>query len=230
MYQLLSYPIGSCVPAWPGSPQLSIEKKLQIANGDAANTAVFSMYNHTGTHFDAPNHYLPNGLPIGALGLDRFIFEEPLLLEIPKGPCGRVEVSDLEPYQSEIAGCSLLMIYTGFSRYRTEDPDLFEQKGPGIASQCAKWLVEQFPGLRAVAVDFVSLASYSDQEDGNETHRILLGGKDGHFVCGIEDVNMVPVLGKRLKKVFALPLFVEGLDSAPVTIVAEMEEEPVRIG
>ena len=106
---------------------------------------------------------------------------------------------------------------------RLENEALFEQNGPGIGSDCAAWLVEHGTGLRALAVDFVSLASFSDQEDGNEAHRILFRGKDGRFICGIEDVNMAPVVGKTLKRVFALPLLVRGVDSAPVTMVAETE-------
>lgn len=210
------------MPAWPDSPQLSVERKLQIANGDVANTVVFRMYNHVGTHYDAPNHYLADGLPIAALDLDRFIFEKPLLLEIPKGPCEKITVSDLKPYAAEIAQCDLLMLYTGFSGLRTSDRETFEQRGPGICAECAAWLVDNALQLRAVAVDFVSLASFSDQEDGNEAHRTLFRGKEGRFICGIEDVNMKPVLGADIRRVFALPLLIRGIDSAPVTMVAEI--------
>ena len=209
MYHLLSYPIEAHMPAWPDSPQLQLEKKLQIAKGDVANTSIISLYNHVGTHYDAPNHYLASGTPIAELDLDRFIFERPLLLEIPKGAGEKVTAADLEPYAGDIARSDLLMIYTGFSRLRLENEALFERNGPGIGSDCAAWLVEHGTGLRALAVDFVSLASFR--------------GKDGRFICGIEDVNMAPVVGKTLKRVFALPLLVRGVDSAPVTMVAETE-------
>ena len=224
MYHLLSHPIEERMPAWPDSPQLQVEKKLQIAGGDVANTVYFSFYNHVGTHMDAPNHYLADGAQIAQLGLERFIFEKPLLLEIPKGPCGRVPAEDLEPFADQIAGRDLLMICTGFYKVRKEDPETFERRGPGIGADCAAWLVERFPELRALAVDFVSLASYSDQEDGNEAHRILFRGKDGCFICGIEDVDMGPVLGRPLRRVFALPLLIRGIDSAPVTMVAESSD------
>lgn len=223
MYHLLSYPINDCMPAWPDSPQLKVEKKLQIAKGDVANTVYFSFYNHVGTHMDAPNHYLADGIQIAQLGLEHFIFEKPVLLEIPKNACEKVTAEDLEPYAAALSDCDLLMIYSGFSALRTTDVPTFEQKGPGIGSDCAAWLVENCPALKALAVDFVSLASFSDQEDGNKTHRTLFRGKDGRFICGIEDVNMAPVLGKKLKKVMALPLMIQGIDSAPVTVVAETE-------
>ena len=144
MYHLLSYPIEAHMPAWPDSPQPQLEKKLQIAKGDVANTSIISLYNHVGTHYDAPNHYLASGTPIAELDLDRFIFERPLLLEIPKGAGEKVTAADLEPYAGDIARSDLLMIYTGFSRLRLENEALFEQNGPGIGSDCAAWLVEPF--------------------------------------------------------------------------------------
>lgn len=223
MYHLLSYPMEDVMPGWPGSPQLRVEKHLQLAGGDVANTVVFSLYNHMGTHYDAPNHYVADGPQIAQLGLERFIFERPLLVEVPKGPEEKITAADLIPHAEQIAGCDLLLFRTGFSRWRTEDAALYERRGPAIGSDCAAWLVEGFPQLRAVAVDFVSMASFGDQEDGNRAHRILFRGPEGRFICGIEDVNMDPVAGKRLKRVFALPIFIKGIDSAPVTMVAETE-------
>ena len=224
MYHLLSYHITDYMPAWPESPQLKVEKKLEIAKGNVANTVYFSMYNHTGTHMDAPRHYLADGTRIAELDITRFIYEKPLLLEIPKTACQKVTSEDLLPFAEEIAQCDLLMLHTGFDEVRKTDVQTFEQKGPGVSAECAAWLIENAPKLKSVAVDFVSLASFSDQEDGNEAHRTLFRGKDGRFVCIIEDVYMQPITGKKLEKVFALPLLIDGIDSAPVTIVAQTNE------
>ena len=105
MYHLLSYPIEAHMPAWPDSPQLQLEKKLQIAKGDVANTSIISLYNHVGTHYDAPNHYLASGTPIAELDLDRFIFERPLLLEIPKGAGEKVTAADPPGWWNTGPGC-----------------------------------------------------------------------------------------------------------------------------
>jgi kynurenine formamidase len=223
MYQLLSYPIEDHVPAWPGNPQLRREYRSRIARGDTANTALISLFNHTGTHFDAPNHFIPEGLQVSQLPLERFIFERPLLLDIPKGPGEKVRAADLAPHEEALARSDLLLIRTGFSRYRTGDPRRYEAEGPGIGSDCAEYLVSRFSGLGALAIDFVSVGSYADRDDGNLTHRILLGGRDGRFICPIEDVNLESLDPRRLKRVFALPLMVQGIDSAPVTMVAELE-------
>ena len=222
MYHLLSYPIEAHMPAWPDSPQLQLEKKLQIAKGDVANTSIISLYNHVGTHYDAPNHIWRRERPSRSW-IWTASFREAAAAGDPqrgrrKGD-GRGSGALCRGHRPERPVDDLHR----FSRLRLENEALFEQNGPGIGSDCAAWLVEHGTGLRALAVDFVSLASFSDQEDGNEAHRILFRGKDGRFICGIEDVNMAPVVGKTLKRVFALPLLVRGVDSAPVTMVAETE-------
>jgi len=221
MYRLLSYPITSHMPAWPDSPQLELEKKLQIENGDVANTFMIHFYNHIGTHYDAPNHYVSGAKTISELHLNRFIYEAPLLLDIPKDSCEKVTPADLIPYEEQISRCDLLMIRTGFSKYRSKNPPIYEEQGPGISSECAEYLITNFKNISALAVDFVSLASFSDQEDGNKAHQILLGMYSDHFICGIEDVDMENVNSNNLMRVFAFPLFIKGIDSAPVTVIAQ---------
>jgi kynurenine formamidase len=224
MYKIISYQITDYVPAWPGSPQTAIKKHNEIAKGDAANTSVISIYNHIGTHYDAPNHFIADGLKICDLPKSRFIFERPLVLDIPKSFCEKITKNDLFPFADKIKDCDLLMLRTGFSVFRVEAPQRYEKEGPAIGSDAAEYLVLNFPLLSAVAVDFVSIGSYSDAADGERTHRALLGGKNGHFICAIEDVNMSVIEKNKLKKVFALPLFVQEADSAPVTMLAEERE------
>jgi kynurenine formamidase len=223
MFKLLSYVLTKSSPGWPGNPELGLEPYSAIARGDACNTFMVHLHNHSGAHFDAPNHFIEGGLRISELPLESFIYERPLLLDIPKTDREKIGAGDLRAYQDRIAGCDLLLLRTGFSRYRTEDPARYSAEGPAIGADCAEYLAASFKKLKAIAVDFVSIASYRDQAEGNKAHRILLGGSDGHHVCAIEDVNLAIVDPGKLKRVMALPFLVEGIDSAPVTVVAEEE-------
>ena len=223
MYVRLSYPLEAYVPAWLGTPQLQLEPLMQLSAGDVANTFLLHLHNHIGTHYNAPNHYVKDGLSISELPLEYFIFTCPLRVELPKGERELITAADLAPHREEIAGCDLLLLDTGFSRWRSEDPNKYESEGPGLSAEAAAWLVEYAPQLRAVAVDFVSLASYRAQDDGNEAHRTLFRGKNGHFICGIEDVDLNQIRNKCVKRVFAMPLWVRGIDSAPVSLLAEVE-------
>ena len=77
--------------------------------------------------------------------------------------------------------------------------------------------MENFPHLPAIGLDTVSLACMQHLEDGLEAHRILLRGEGRRFLI-IEDMNLDFDLS-RLQQVIALPLFIEGIDSAPCTVM-----------
>ncbi|MDR3324775.1 MAG: cyclase family protein [Spirochaetaceae bacterium] len=222
-YKLISYPINATTPVWPGSPATRLDKHSHIERGDSANTSIFTIFNHTGTHCDAPRHFIPEGATIDQLPLERFIFERPLLLDAPRTFGEKIRAADLQPHAERIARADLLMLRTGFSRYRTEAPERYTHEGPAIAATCAEYLAANFPRLAAVAVDFVSIGSFTDKKDGEAAHRALFGGSGGKAViCAIEDVDMRELEADKLVRVFALPLLVEGADGSPVTMIAEL--------
>src|SRR6267154_6424526 len=75
----ISLPMHSGIVHWPDNPPVSIERALDIGQGDAANVSKLSMGVHTGTHMDAPIHFFPAGkgidsMPLtAAIGLARVI-------------------------------------------------------------------------------------------------------------------------------------------------------------
>lgn len=222
MYQLISYPIRKGDPTWPNNPTVDVTPCASIEHGDVCNTAMIHLFNHFGTHFDAPRHFNGNGLPIASLDLSKFIYIKPLLLDIPKNPGGKIEPEDILPYAESVAASDLLMIRTGFFRTRREQPEVYETNGPAISSRTARYLVEHFPELKAVALDFVSLASYSDTKDGNLAHQYMLGKYTDNYICIIEDVNLEHVPSDAIKSASAIPLMIEGVDSCPVTMWIEI--------
>src|ERR687892_2614530 len=68
---------------WPDNPPVSITRQLDISKGDAANVSMLSMGSHTGTHMDAPLHFVPDGK-----GLDE------MELEATMGPARVIEIDD----------------------------------------------------------------------------------------------------------------------------------------
>ena len=224
MYVYLTNLITEGMPSWPDAPGLIRKQTLSIEKGDVANTWCFEFYNHTGTHMDSTHHYLADGVDITSLPASYFVYEKPYVMDCPKQPCEKITAEDLIAHAEEVKNCDLLLFRTDFhKKYRATEPDTYMMRGPAIGSDAARWLVENCPNKRAVSCDFLSMASVSDQEDGNETHRILFRGKDSHFILGIEDVDMRPTYNKTVKKVFGLPWLIAGIDSTPVTIVAEVE-------
>ena len=220
----VSYPMNMVTRGWPGEPTCEIKLRAQMDQGDKCNTAMVTFFNHYGTHMDSPKHYNNNGKSIYMFPLETFFFEKPLLLDIPKGKLEKVYAKDLEPYAKELASCDLLMVRTGFSPLREKDPDVYFNEGPAISLDACKYLVENYLGsLKAIAVDFLSLACPQDTVDGDEAHRWLCGSYHDGNIFIIEDVKMDEINKAALKRAAAVPLFVEGIDSAPVTMWVEEE-------
>ena len=82
--------------------------------------------------------------------------------------------------------------------------------------------MDHFPALKAIGMDWISLATPLDMEDGIRAHQILLGAEGDGPILIIEDLDLRGLEDERLERVYALPLFVEGIDSAPVTVVAKI--------
>jgi kynurenine formamidase len=154
--------------------------------------------------------------------LDTFIYERPLLIDLPKGALEQVTADDLKPYHEQLAQADLLMIRSGFSIERERNPQLYSQQGPSISADACKHLMDHYRGLKAVAMDWISLACQMYKEDGLLAHQYLLGVFHDHYICIIEDVHFSGIDTERLHKVWAMPLFVERIDSAPVTVMAEL--------
>src|SRR5690606_33580536 len=96
---------------------------------------------------------------------------------------------DLEPFSEEIKEADLLMIRSGFSEIRKTDPDGYAAEGPGFTGDSCKYLMDEFPNLKGVAMDWISLASYTSIEEGILAHQYLLGMFHDHHMVIIEDLN-----------------------------------------
>lgn len=66
----LSYPIGEGITTWPGHPALKLEKLHDMESGSMANVSVLSLCLHTGTHMDAPLHFIEGGQDMASIPLD----------------------------------------------------------------------------------------------------------------------------------------------------------------
>ena len=222
MYQLLSHTMSTTDPAWPGEPTLKVEAHSLIERGDNADTYVLHLYNHFGTHIDAPKHFNPLGKRISKFPISTFVFNKPLLLDIPKNMGEILAKEELIQYRDKIREADLLLIRSGTYQWKQQKPLEFASRGPALHSEAARYLMEEFPSLRAIGVDWLSIASPSFMPDGIYTHQYLLGRFHDHHLFIIEDLNLKDLDAKRLLRVFAFPLLVEGIDSAPATVVAEV--------
>jgi kynurenine formamidase len=218
----LSHDIRADDPGWPGNPTYAWEQISSIADGDVANLGLLHLCNHFGSHLDAPNHFNPEGRRVAQVPIERFVYERPVLVDVHPEDGGLVTRADLEPHDGRIRECDLLLLRTGWSAVRPTDPRRYAEDGPGVSADACEYLISH-PGLRAVALDFISLASYRRLDpEGVRAHQILCGvGRGDRYVIIVEDVDL-SAYPEGAERVYAIPLFPEHADSSPCTVFAEV--------
>lgn len=223
---LLSHPLRPDAPVWPGNPPAAaIEPFESIERGATNNSTRLFLHSHSGTHVDAPWHFNPDGPAAWQLPIAAFVFEAPRLIEVPTEGGRFIELAALEGHEPAIATADLLMIRTGWSIQRDLDPQRYAADGPLLRPEAARWLIDSHPRLRAIATDAISIGAPRFPAESVATHHALtgVGRTDGRFVLIYEDVAIVPDAARAVR-VLAWPLFVEGADGSPCTIVAELPD------
>lgn len=226
MYVLLSHVLSPDGPSYPGSPEMGVEKRAVIGEDSDFNDAISHLPNHLGTHMDAPRHFVPGGVTFAELGPERFNFDgdETLLIDLPERgePKSIVTVEDIEPYAAEFDGIRLLLIRTGFERYRAADPQVYMEQGPCLDPELCRWLAEH-TGVQCIGLDWISVgAPWNDL--GTEAHRQLLGAYRDRFITAIEDLSLAPVGDKWIDFVTLGPLRIAGIDSSQVSVTAFLND------
>ena len=214
----LSYDIDEDSPHFPSARPPERIQRSSIGKGDASNSLSVTLYTHYGTHVDAPYHFIQDGLKITDLDVNQFYFKKPLTIDIPKEGDQPIKQEDLERFEKEILGKDLLLLRTGFSKYRHDHGKYLSN--PYIAVDAAHYLIDRFPELRGLGIDFISALNLKFRPIGIEAHQILLGGSpQKRFLLLFEDLHLD--FGDRtLSEVFGLPLFVKDAEAFPCTIIA----------
>lgn len=225
MYLCLSHKLTLKDSAFPGAPTMKLFPFEVIGEeGAACNTYRIELFNHFGTHMDGPEHFAPGKKQLWEMELETFISESPLLLDIPKGEGEGVLPEDLLPFDEALKKADMLFIRSGFESVRYSDNSRYSARGPSVSAAAARLIVDRWPNLKAIGLDWISATSPLNIEDGIKAHQTLLGYHGDKPVLIIEDIALSRVGKGTLEKVFVMPLMVEGIDSAPVTILAQLAD------
>ena len=222
MYKIISHIISEQNPKFSNHPDNKFTHILQLKNGDLCNAKTFKLFTHNDTHIDVPFHYNIKGMKLNEMDPKDFFYNNVVVadlnLKIGKEIC-TAEIKDLLKPQTD-----LLLIYTGLNEYWFDKPGEFSLKEnqPWIAMELAEYLVKK-TNLRAIGIDFGCVDNMENIAKNNPiVHKTLLGLNEILKVIFIfENMNIRPVLNSTIKKVFALPLLLSGMDGGPATIVAE---------
>jgi kynurenine formamidase len=220
----LSHPLSENTPFYEGLRPPSLEQLYGLERGDTCNSFYLTTSNHAGTHVDAPNHFNLRGRKITEYSPDELVFEKPAMVpfEVPNDrlifPEHLRRIEDARP------DCDILLLRSGFSaRYRDRDRKEYVDRGPGFSRAAAEYIMDTLLQLRAIAMDIISASSLLHDAEGAEAHRVFLGceGYGPRSVLLIEDAHIPDDLDVP-KRILLAPWMMEGLDSAPCTVLAEI--------
>jgi len=219
----LSYPVSVETPVYGNLPKLKITPYKSIAKGDSCNICTIAICNHTGTHVDAPAHFVPRGRPISDYSPEELTFYHAQLIDIPKEPGEYVEKEDVKARISNKTDC--LLVRTGFGVLR--DKDIYRTNNPGISPEAILWLRQKIRKIRCIGIDSISISGFQDRPRGRKAHAAAVEKHRGlnEPLLLLEDMNLA-VLRKdeKIRKLQIVPWLVVGVDSAPCTVLAEVSD------
>lgn len=153
-------------PVYPGDPGIEFESWAAMRRGDAANVTMLHMGAHTGTHVDAPAHFIEGAPGVTELRLDTLLGEAHVV-EVGGDvrAVGAEQVERLVP-----AGARRVLFKTRNSEFWADDAARFREDFTYLAPDAARALVER--GARLVGIDYLSVERFGSEDF--ETHTTLL--------------------------------------------------------
>lgn len=190
---------------WPGDPAVLMERISSIASGASSNVTQMTMSCHTGTHVDAPDHFLDNGKTVENLSLDLLVGRA-YVLHLPKVDLITASVlrdAEIPPRTRR------LLFKTRNSEYWSKGGNEFHEDYVALSVDAAELLVDR--NVKLVGIDYLSIAPY---KIGKPVHTILLNAG----VVVIEGLDLSQVSQGRYT-LHCLPIKLGGADGAPTRAV-----------
>lgn len=199
--------ISADLPTWPGDPRVRLERVSKIEDGADANVSRIDIGVHTGTHVDAPYHFLGgqtptvDQLPLNLLTGRAYVLQIPEDVDvIDKTVLARMEI----PPRTR----RLLFKTRNSSHWLHQSPS-FQTDFVGVSADGAQSLVER--GIKLVGIDYLSISPF---KQSRPTHEILL--KAGVVI--VEGLDLSRVSQGRYN-LYCLPLKLGGSDGAPARAI-----------
>lgn len=192
--------------------------------GSYNNTSFIHMFIHSGTHIDVNFHVDPEGSKLGAFEIGDFVADCPTLLEIPKDDMEEITVEELREHEPELRKADFLFVYTGYSEYRSTDPERYLTQQPSFSVAAAEYLMQNF-GLKGVCVDLIGVENIGRAktlEPQFPVHKAFL--KCGRRFYVVEDANVNALVGKKLLRSYAIPLLLPDAEGMMITGFADIGE------
>ena len=205
----ISIPLRNGMPSWPYNPPVHIDQTMDLARGDEATVSRITIGSHTGTHMDAPSHFIPSGAAMDEMPLDATIGPAQVIeIENPLA----ITVEELRRHPINVGERLLFKTRNSARAWGEHD---FMEDFVYLATDAARWLVERC--VRAVGVDYLSVGGYN--KNGPEVHRVLL--EQNIWIMEGLDLSGASA---GFYDLICLPLKILGGDGAPARAVLRRRE------
>lgn len=221
----LSHILNQKTPSYGNRDYFIVRPNSQIQAGKNSNSScwIFSN-NHIGTHLDVPLHFGDKARCIIDYPASFFVFNNCSCVNISCGENYLIRKEDLILQKENILrNVELLLIRTGFELWREKEK--YWRANPGLHPELAEYLRKEYPDLRCIGFDFISIGSWAHKSDGYWAHKEFLTPEEGkREILIIEDMSLNSLDIKTvIERVFAAPLLVENGNGGSITVLAEIK-------
>lgn len=209
----LTHDIKNGMQIFPGDPEVSIRPGL-THESDYCKVDRLWLNSHTGTHIDAPQHFLKQGKTLMDYPIDKFLGKAALIDVGVKRENEAIVLADIQQHLDHLRTCHVAMLKTGWSQYFGTERYL---NHPYISKEAAEALVET--GIQVIGVDFLNVDP--TRWESWEAHPVFLSND----VLIVENLTHLEELDPSIAYTCGfLPLKTVDADGSPIRAVA-MEAE-----
>lgn len=204
----ISVPLSAVTPTYPSDPNIQIKSWSALERGDSSNVSLLHFGAHSGTHVDAPAHFIAGGSKVEALPLESLIGEA-TVVEVPMD---MMSIDDNFVINNCNQGAERILFKTRNSSFWNNPEEGFRTDYTYLEPNGARRLTEM--GIKLVGIDYLSIEQF--KSENFETHRILLSS--GVVILEGLDLRNIPAGRYEL---ICLPLRISGGsgDGAPARAV-----------
>ena len=207
----LTLTISNSIPTFPGSPnpQFILWSNLK-ENG--YNLELLFLSSHTGTHIDAPYHFVRNGAKIHQIALNRLL-GNCILVKIKKGKNQAITKNDLISYERKngnIPKHASIIFHTQWQKNLNSDSYFINN--PGLSESAATYLVSK--KINLVGIDSPSIDLGTNHTFG--VHKILAKNN----VLIVENLSNLNKISSKQFEFIILPLKLQDSTGSPVRAIA----------
>lgn len=203
--------ISQKLPSFPGSPKPQFIPWSDLKR-EGYNLELLFFSSHSGTHLDAPYHFIKNGTKIHEISLKRLICDV-ILIKIKKGFDQEITKKDLINFEKKfglIPNDSTIIFCTGWQKNLQKES--YFKNNPGLASSAAKYLVKK--KINLVGIDSPSIDLGNNPKF--DVHHILL--KNNMLI--LENLCNLEKIQSDSFKLIVLPLKLKNATGSPVRAIA----------